>query len=173
MNNLTSLIEALRIPVSEVVFWDETRGVIEAGDLDTGYNLLGEHISPNGYTGCLCYWMQHWIGDPPVAGNRGILYPLPQAGETRAYWRVAISTAALPGLAAFFEIRNPWYSDAGLGAPCFYLTPTAEANVPIRISITVPAAQQGYVVAGRVIGFDFPQRYLDKERSLGKRPEGR
>lgn len=170
MENITSLINSLRIPASEIVFWDETIGVVEAADLVTGFNLLGEHVTTRGSGGCLCYWMQHYLDDPPVEANRGSLYPLAQAGENRAFWRVSMAGAALPGLATFFEIRNPWYSDAGLGAPCFYVTPTAEADVSTQISITVPAAQVGYVVAGRVIGFDFPQRYLDKVRSLGIRP---
>lgn len=169
MNNLIAAVNSLGIPLSEVSFWDETRGVIEAADLATGYNMLGEHITQRGSCGCLCYWLQHWIEDPIVAANRGSLYPLVQAGEDRAYWRVAIAEAALPGLAAFYEIRNPWYSDAGIGAPCFYVTPIGRADVPITISITVPAAQVEYMVAGRVIGFDFPEKYLDKVRSLGKR----
>lgn len=147
--------------------------MIDAADLATGFNLLGEHVTPRGYSGCLCYWLQHYIEAPIVAANRGSLYPLAQAGENRAYWRVSIARAALPGLQSFYEIRNPWYSDAGLGAPCFYLTPTASADVPIQISITVPAGQQGYVVAGRLIGFDFPQRYLDQVRSLGARGQER
>lgn len=171
MRNLIAIIEALGVPISEVTFWDETVGVIAADDLVAGDNVLAEHVTQRGDTGLLCYWMQHYYPDPAeTCPCRGELYPLGSVGETAQYWRLSMAGQPLPNLSFVREIRNPWYSDAGCCPPCFYLTPVGRANTRTVLTFNTAAAQAGYSVAGRLIGFDFPQRYMDKERSLGERP---
>lgn len=172
MTNILAIINALGVPIAEIVFWDVSVGVVPAADLVAGRNILGQHVTQRAHTGILCYWMQHYfpIVELPACECRGSLYPLPDSGEAIAFWRVAMENAALPGLSRFHEVRNPWYSDAGLCAGCFHPTPASSADVPITIEFHSPdAIQAGYVVAGRLLGFDFPQDYLDKERSPGVR----
>ncbi len=174
MRNLIAIIQALHVPVSEVTFWDETRGVQTAESLVEGDNVLAEHITQRGNAGLLCYWMQHKLDDPdpaydpPACPCRGGLQRLV---NEQGFWRLDQAGQPLQNLDFIREIRNPWYSDAGCCAPCFYLTPVANADVHTTLIFNSPdALQVDYEIAGRLIGFDFPQSYLDRERSLGTRP---
>lgn len=173
MTNLLALIAALKVPLSEVTFWDETEGIILAADLIQGPNVLAQHRTQRGNSGVLCYWMQYYwiepIGPDFDCPCRGDLHRFPEADAP--FWRLDMAGNALPNLEHVREIRNPWYSDAGAPPPCFYLTPTASADVDTLLIFNSPdAVQAGYEVGGRLIGFDFPQRLLDEERSIGIRP---
>ena len=167
MTNLVAIIQALKLPVSEVRFWDETVGIIQAPDLVAGANVVATHRTQRGNAGCLCYWMQYyWITPAPDCPCRGDLHRLSAAPESDTFWRLSMAGQALPNLDHVREIRNPWYSDAGCPPPCFYLIPPAGADVDTVLTFHSPdAAQEGYDVGGRLIGFDFPQVLLDKEQT--------
>jgi len=163
-----TVIESLGIPLPKVRIWDETVGVIDAEDLvvdDQDGNILAEHVTPPGNAACLCYYLQHWFPDDGT--GIGSLYPLPATNGR--FWRVDINDKALPNLDQFREIRNPWYTSAGIVVPSVYFTASRAARQTWRIRYFIGAAQADYVVAGRIIGFDFPQVYWDRVASPGKR----
>jgi len=164
MRELAAFVKALDLPLSRVRWWDVSEGVITKAMVEaSGWRdyVCAVHRTPKDWIGVILFYGQYFF----VTGSTDHI-PIVRFGAEVAFWRLEQGKQPVePDFAQMPEIRNPWYGDTAMVTPSFYLSPEGAGYSDNELILRVLAHlnDADYEFAGRLVGFDFPKEFYNKE----------
>lgn len=163
MRSVIDFIEALKVPILEVRWWERDSILTKAQIGSIGLNrdfVLASHETPAGFVPVLLWYAQYYWS---VNITPGEIFHMPAA---TGYWRVNVGGEPPDEqLANLRHVRKPWNGYVGALQPCFYIGPITNTKhiTEILIHLILDLDIGDYVVGGFITGVDIPRQYFDKE----------